>query len=140
MVPGIAMLCTACQVYTPISLSPQTAPTTVRVTLNDGGSYRLQPSLGANASALQGQLLGVTDSTMSIKITQLTRVSGVDETWNGEPVTLPRDDISLVERRTTSVARSVLVAAAIVGVAVAAGTVAGTASGAPSPTTPGSVK
>ena len=77
---------------------------------------------------------------MSIKITQLTRVSGVDETWNGEPVTVPRDDISLVERRTTSVARSVLVAAAIVGVAVAAGSVAGTASGAPSPTTPVSVK
>ena len=136
----MAMLCTACQVYTPISLSPQTQPTTIRVTLNEGGSYKLQPSLGANASQLEGQLLGVTDSTLSIKITELTRVSGADETWNGEPVTVPRDDISLVEHRTTSVARSVLVAVAIVGVAIAAGNVSGTSSGAPSPTTPGQVK
>ncbi len=136
----MALLCTACQVYTPISLSPQTQPTTVRVTLNDGGSYRLQPSLGANASQFEGQLLGVTDSTLSIKITDLTRVSGVEETWNGEPVTIPRDDISLVEHRGTSVARSVLAAAAIVAVAIAAGNVTGTSSGAPSPTTPGTVK
>lgn len=138
--PAVALLCAGCQVYTPISLAPGGAGDEIRLTLTDKGSADLGKALGSGATQLEGHVDAVTDSTIVLRIAELTRVSGSDEKWSGEPVPIPRGDVAAVERRTTSVARSLLVGGAIVAGAVLAGTVAGSAVGGPSNKAPGTVK
>lgn len=110
----------ACQVYTPVVVSPATAGTEVRVTLSDQGTASLGNSLGYGAKFVEGRLTTLTDSTVGVAVTQVTRISGIDETWKGEAVTVPRSGITTIERRETSVTRSLLVAGAVVGGALLA--------------------
>ncbi len=138
--PAVALLCAGCQVYTPISLSSQAAKDDIRLTLTDGGGVDLARGLGGGASQLEGHIDAVTDSTVLLRITEVTRLTGAAETWSGEPVSIPRRDVATIERRTTSVARSLLVGGAIVAGAVLAGTVAGSAIGNSSSAPPSSVK
>jgi len=127
--PAVALLSVGCQVYTPVSLSSQLSNDDVRVTLTNDGTVNLARALGVGASQLEGHIDSVTDSTIVMRITELTRLSGSDETWSGEPVPIPRTSVATAERRTTSVARSVLLSGALVAGAVLAGTVAGSAQG-----------
>jgi hypothetical protein len=127
--PAVALLCVGCQVYTPVSLTSQRAKDDVRLTLTNDGTVNLARALGVGASELEGRIDAVTDSTIVMRITELTRLTGSDETWSGEPVTIPRASVATVERRTTLVARSVLLGGAIVVGAVLAGTVVGSAEG-----------
>lgn len=132
-----AVLCVGCQVYTPISVSSQLTKDDVRVTLTDDGTLGLSRALGSGATQLEGHIDSVTDSTVVMSVTELTRMSGSDEKWSGEPVTIPRASIATAERRTTSVTRSVLLGGAIVAGAILAGNVAGSAEGG---TTTGPIK
>jgi len=138
--PAIALFYAGCQVYTPISLSSQVARDDIRLTLTDGAAADLARSLGVGVSQLEGHVDAVTDSTIVFRIANVTRVSGSDEKWSGEPVAIPRRDVATVERRSISVARSVIVGGAIVAGAVLAGTVAGSASGGSSSSPPSPVK
>jgi hypothetical protein len=101
----------------------------VRLTLTNDGTVNLARALGVGASELEGHIDSVTDSTIVMRITELTRLSGSDEKWSGEPVPIPRASVATAERHTTSVARSVLLGGAIVVSAVLAGTVVGSSEG-----------
>lgn len=127
------VLCGACQVYTPVSLGPSASGNDVRVTLTDHGTLVLYGPLGTGARQVEGKIQGMTDSTLTLGVTQVTRLTGVEENWKGEQFTFNRNDIASVERRQTSVPRSVLAAGAIVGGAFLAtrGTQGGDASGGP---------
>ena len=138
--PAVVLLCAGCQVYTPISLSSQVAKDDIRLTLTDQGAVDLAKALGVGATQLEGHIDAVTDSTIVLRITELTRLSGSDEKWSGEPVPIPRGDVATVERRTTSVARSLVLGGAIAAGAILAGTVAGSVEGGSGTGQQGSVK
>lgn len=138
--PAVALLCVGCQVYTPISLSSQAAKDDIRLTLTDQGGIDLARALGVGATQLEGHIDAVTDSTIVLRITELTRLSGSDEKWSGEPVPIPRGDVATVERRYTSVARSLVLGGAIVVGAILVGTVAGSVEGGSNTPPPSSVK
>lgn len=72
-------------------------------------------SLGSGVQVIEGRLQAVTDSTLSVAVTQVTRFGGDDESRGGESVTLARSNIASVERKQTSVSRSLLAAGAIAG-------------------------
>lgn len=116
---GVAGLM-ACEVYTPVTVSPTQAGTNVRVTLTDQGTAMLASMLGTSAKQVEGSVSAVSDSTLRLAVTEVTRVDGNQEGWKGEPVTISRNVIATIERKQTSVARSVLVAGAIVGGAMLA--------------------
>lgn len=111
----------ACQVYTPVAVAPTIAGSDVRVTLTERGTATLYGPLGSGATQLEGKVRGVTDSSFSLAVTQVRRLSGVEETWNGEPFTLKQSDIATVEHKQTSVTRSLLLAGGVIGGAILAG-------------------
>ncbi len=125
---GALVSCCACQVYTPIDAAPHAVGADVRVTLTDAGMRALSQPLGVGAAQVQGRLSDATDSTLTMDVTELTRLNGVDENWNGERLTIARGDIATVERRQLSVVRSVLLAGAVAGSAFLVAKSAGGAS------------
>lgn len=138
--PVVAVCCAGCQVYTPVTLASQAPAGNIRLTLTDQGAVNLAKALGGGATQLEGHVEGVTDSTIVIRVAELTRLTGFDEKWSGEPVSVARGDVATVERRSTSLVRSLLVGGAIVGGAVLAGSVAGSAIGGSSTSPPVGVK
>lgn len=91
----------------------------VRVSLTDAGTRVSFGSLGSGATSMEGRLASVTDSTLSLDVTEVTRVSGDDEPRAGERVTILRGNIASVESRKTDVPRSLLAAGALIGGAFA---------------------
>lgn len=112
---SVAVLaCMGCQVYTPLTLAPAMTGTPVRVTLTESGQVANSTMLGGAATRLEGSVSAVTDSTVTLAVTDLTRLNGGEETWKGEAVTVRRSEIASVERKQTSVTRSVLMAGAVI--------------------------
>ena len=108
------LACVGCQVYTPLTVAPTMTGTPVRVTLTESGSVANSMMLGGAATRLEGRVSGVTDSTLTLAVSDLTRLNGSEETWKGEAVTVRRSDVASVERKQTSVPRSILMAGAVV--------------------------
>lgn len=111
---GLLLSCCACQAYSPISVTPATMSQDVRVTMTNTGMATSYGSMGSGIASMEGRLRSVTDSTLSLSVTSLTRSDGGDEARANEDVTLSRSNIASVEHRQTSVARSLLVAGAVV--------------------------
>ena len=116
-----AMCCVGCQVYTPTDLNGWRQGEEVRVNLTDMGTMHAAAQVGPSASSVEGHVTQVTDSSVVLHVEDLTRLSGNDEPWNGETVTIARSDIASVQTRKTSVVKSVLIGGAIVAGVIFAG-------------------
>lgn len=116
-----AVCCAGCQVYTPTDLSGWRQGEEVRVNLTDMGMMHAAAQVGPRASSVEGHVAEVTDSSIVLHVEDLTRLSGSDEPWNGESVTIARSDVASVETRKTSVVKSVLVGGGIIAAVIFAG-------------------
>lgn len=85
--------------------------------LTEAGMAASFGRVGSGAASMEGRLRSVNDSTLSLSVTQVTRSGGDDEARAGDDVTIARSQIASVERRQTSVPRSILLAGAVVGAA-----------------------
>jgi len=115
------LVSTACQTYTSVDLSPSLSGKNVRVSLSRAGAGDLASMLGAPADYVEGHLVSATDSVVVLQMTSLTRMNGVEDSWNGERVRIPAADISRVETSRISPTRSSILAIAIIGGAYLAG-------------------
>jgi len=127
---------TACTVYVPVTGAiNQTSPQKVRVTLTDAGSVSVAPKIGQRARIVQGVLQEMTDSTITVVVTQVSREGGIEDSYAGDALTFTRGDYEKVEQGKTSVSRSLLLAGAIIAgafaVAVGAGELSGGDGGGP---------
>lgn len=124
--PVVLVLATVnCFTYPEMSDQRVTPGHDVRLTLNDAGTTALAPRLGPQVGEVTGRLRGVDSAGYELTLTRTTTLRGQDNGWNGEVVTIPRADVAETRQRTFSVVRSVVLCAAIVGVAVVIGVVAG---------------
>lgn len=114
-VAGVLLSCCACQTYMPVALSPDAAGGNVRVTLTSAGSAASFGKLGSGVGQLEGRFGALSDSALTMSVVQVNRLSGSEDGWDGESVTIPRSDVASIERRRTSVSRTLLLAGAIVG-------------------------
>jgi len=117
---SVAMLSTctlaaACTTYTPVPVTSALNDQNARVRLTQQGMIDLGPLLGGGASELEGRIVSANDSTLTISVTSLTRLTGVEETWNGEQTKIALTDVSAVEREQSAVARSIVGAGILVG-------------------------
>jgi len=127
---------TACTVYVPVTGAiSQTSPRKVKVTLTDTGSVSVAPKIGQRARIVQGVLQSMTDSTITLTVTQVSREGGIEDSYAGDALTLSTGDYEKVEQGKTSVSRSLLLAGAIIAgafvVAVGAGELSGGDGGGP---------
>jgi hypothetical protein len=128
---------TSCTAYTPIH-GIETAPgNNVRVRLSDKGAVDLVPSIGPRARQLEGTLKQLTDSAMVVSVRRVTREGGGEDTYDGQDISIPSQDIETAEASRTSVPRSVLAAGGILAsaflVAKGAGDISGGGSNRPPP-------
>lgn len=127
-----------CTEYVPVKGGiDQSSPRKVRVTLTDAGSVSVASKIGQRARIVQGVLHSMTDSTITLTVTHVSREGGIEDSYASEALTLSARDYEKVEQGKTSVSRSLLLAGAIIAgafaVAVGAGELSGGGGGGPPP-------
>ncbi len=129
----------ACTAYTPIHGIEATPGYDVRVRLTDKGAVDLVPRIGPRARQLQGTLKQVSDTSMVVVVRKVVREGGGEDTYEGQEISIPSQDIELAETSKTSVPRSILAAGGILAsaflIAKGAGDLSGGGSGKKPPPT-----
>jgi hypothetical protein len=112
-----------CYSYVRVPAAQSPAGTELRVTLADQGAGDLARFLGPRAASLEGRVVTGSDTALTISVVSITRTTGVEETWPGDQVVIPRAAIATTETRRFAATRSLLLAGAIVaaGILIGAG-------------------
>jgi hypothetical protein len=118
---ALFLCCTACYRYAPIQGVATDAGQQVRVQLTDKGSVDLAPMIGPTILTLDGTLTSARDTMITLAVTTAIARNGVETSWRGERVDIPRSAVNGVRLRTLDKRRSWIVAAGSVGAAVAMG-------------------
>ena len=106
-----------CYRYAPIdSQAPPTLGTEVRVRLTDAGAVSLAPLIGNRIELVDGRLVSVADTALTLSVTATTGRLGEETPWRGEEVAIPRTMVSGLERRTVDRGKSYLVGGITAGV------------------------
>ena len=112
---GVASVLTVgCYTYTPVAPSAAVSGERTRVALTEGGSFEVARYIGPYANTLDGRIVQRDDSGLVVSVVQVTRRSGVEETWRGESVRVPNDAVSSITRPKLSRPRSFLLAGGVV--------------------------
>ena len=131
------LVTTSCTAYTPIHGVEAAPGNNVRVRLSDKGAVDLAQRIGPRARQLEGTLKQVTDSSMVLSVRRVTREGGGEDTYDGQDISIPSQDIETAEASRTSVPRSILAAGGILAsaflVAKGAGDISGGGSNRPPP-------
>lgn len=127
----------SCTAYTPIHGIEGAPGNNVRVRLSDKGAADLTQRIGPRVRQLEGTLKQVTDSSMVVSVHRVTREGGAEDTYDGQDISIPSQDIETAEASRTSVPRSILAAGGILAsaflVAKGAGDISGGGSNRPPP-------
>lgn len=138
---AVLLAVSGCYVYQPGTTSQPPVGTPLRVTLTDTGSVELAAQVGPRVTAIDGLLQGG-DQTQSLllSVTQTVTTDGVEHSWTGEQVRVPRTAIATVRERKFSPGRSALAGAVLTGavVAVVKGLQSALSNASPTPKPPGS--
>lgn len=109
---------TGCYTYAPAPAAP--APGSILlVQLNDKGRVGMGDSIGSGARVIEGSSVMTTDTAIGLKVSRISYMSGMANTWSGERLVVPRMFVENVQQRTFSKGRTWLMGAAVTG-AVAA--------------------
>jgi len=111
----------ACYRYTPILATPADVGTDVRVGLTDAGSLALGPMIGPQVETMDGRLVTIADTSLVLSVQQTENRAGLETSWRGERVTVPRSAVARIERRQLSQGRSWAVGALAVAAVAAIG-------------------
>ena len=103
-----------CYSYAPLATTATQPGAEVRVALAEQGAADLARFLGPRAASLEGRVVERTDTALTLSVTSITRTTGVEETWPGDQVTVPRSALATTETRRLAVGRSLLLTGAII--------------------------
>jgi hypothetical protein len=122
VVVASSILCVACSTYT--SITPALAPSSgiVRLSFNDAGRTETLAPFGKQLTSVEGEVRSVSDSAITIAVSEVSRASSDIEQYHGEAMTIPSRYIGAVERKHVQVARSLAIAGAILAGAIWIGT------------------
>ena len=90
--------------------------------MNAAGRTETIGPLGAQVTSVEGEVRSISDSAVIIAVSEVGRTSSDAEQFSGEAVTIPSRYIEGIERKHVQVARSLLIAGAILGGAIWIGT------------------
>jgi hypothetical protein len=96
----------------------------VVASLTPDGSQQLASQVGPRVVAVEGVLDEATASALSLRLVRTEGANSVSTYWNQEEVTVPRPAIAMLRERRLDRPRSFAMAAAIVGAALVAATLA----------------
>ena len=94
-----ALLLCSCYTYRNTAVGDAVLMAPVRVELTEAGSQEITRQVGPRGSTLEGIVRGRSDSALTFDVTTLTRSNGIEETWHGEHVTVPRSAVYRIQLR-----------------------------------------
>ena len=100
--------------------------------LTDAGAVALAPLIGNRVALVDGQLVAVADTSVTVSVTGTTDRLGVETTWRGEQVAIPRPMVDGFQRRTLDRGKSYAVGGIAAGLVAVVGigfTIAGDGGG-----------
>ena len=94
---------------------------TVALGITDRGRVGLGEQVGPGVLRIRGELVGVTDSTYTLRVRSVEQLNGRTTKWGGEQVTVSRDYVGTAAEQRYSRARTVLAIGGLAaGIALAA--------------------
>ena len=126
VVSVVAAACLTAGCYSEVPVRWDAAPSNreVDVALVASETAPLAATLGPRAQAVAGRVTARGDSTLTVAVTEVTRTTGVAETWPGSEVVLPVRVVERVTVRRLSAVRTGLLGAAIAGAGLLVGAIA----------------
>jgi hypothetical protein len=112
---------TGCYRYTPIESSTPALGTEVRLELTDAGAVTLGPLVGNRVELVDGRVITVADTALTLSVTGTTDRVGTETSWRGEQVVFPRSALASVHRRTLDRRRSYIAGGIAAGLVAVAG-------------------
>jgi hypothetical protein len=113
-------LLAGCYIYEPLATVEPRVGTRVSAELTGYGSDTLAPYVGPRVTALRGYVVSTETANVVLSVTSVTDRTGVEQSWQGERVRVPRRAIQDFQQRKFSLGRSLLLGAAFLGGSVAA--------------------
>lgn len=108
-----------CYTFKPLQTSVPATGNRIAVILNDRGRYALGDRLGSAVDKVDGLLVGVDSTSVTLEVYRTTDLRGGDASWTGERVQVPKDAISGYQERQFSKRRTWILVGTTVGVVVA---------------------
>lgn len=105
---GALALQMGCFAYGPMQDSIQGNGQLVGVVLNDRGRAQSSDRLGAEIDRVEGRLVALTDSLVSLEVTRTVSLRGSSSAWTGERVDLPRSGVRGFQQRSFSKRKTTL--------------------------------
>ena len=134
----VAVAFVACHRYEPATAATVARGTSVSVSLTDFGTANLGRLLGMGVGTVEGDLLAVSDSALTIAVQLVRQRDGIETFWKGEQVSIPRVEVAEIRQRRFSKGRSAMATVAVIAAAVGAvEAFIGTGSGTPPAGGPG---
>jgi hypothetical protein len=121
MLVAIGTSSAACYRYVPIDAPTPAAGAEVRARLTDEGAVRLGPLVGNRVEYVDGTVISVADTALTLSVTGTTDRLGTEVSWRGEQVVFPRQTIAGFERRTFDKRRSYMAGGIAAGIVAAVG-------------------
>ena len=103
-----------CHRYTQLAPADLAPGRVVRAELGDQGTADLARWIGPRSEYVGGRLESVSDTALTLSVTQVVRRNGVTEPWQGESITVPRSYLTSVSERRFDRTRTLLLGAGIV--------------------------
>ena len=84
------VLLAGCYRYVPVAPADLEPGGELRVELGDRGTAELARWIGPRGAAVVGRVEAVSDSSVTLAVSDVTRINGSTEPWRGEAVAVPR--------------------------------------------------
>ena len=111
-----------CYRYAPIDTPAQPSlGADVRVLLTDAGALALAPLIGNRIALVDGRLVEIADTVVTVSVTGTTDRLGNETPWRGEQVAIPRPMVDGFQRRTLDRRKSYVVGGIAAGLVAVAG-------------------
>jgi ABC-type uncharacterized transport system auxiliary subunit len=122
----LASLTAGCYTTRPLTTTQPAVGQHVVLQLTDQGSVDMTPLIGAQMTAIEGDVTAAADGQIVLRVTRTEQRNGLDVTWAGEPVAVPRGAIATMRERTLDKRRSWLFGGGIAALAITLAILVGT--------------
>jgi hypothetical protein len=116
-VTSTLLLLSGCYSYVQKPLPDVVPNDVIEVSISDAGRVALADQAGSQITRVRGKVASRSDSTLDISVSQVSFIKGAPSVWQGQALTLRRQDVTQVAERTLSRTRTLAAALAIGAVA-----------------------
>jgi hypothetical protein len=110
----------SCHRYEPVTAASLENGASVSVALTDFGTANLGRLLGMGVGTIEGGLVSLSDSAVTLSVQVVRQRDGIETYWKGERVSIPRRDVAEIRQRRLSRGRSAAAGVALIAAAVGA--------------------